>query len=107
MENTAVPTREAKRWQHYKAAKTMRLARKEIKHNRKPDKGGRSREQIPEQWDDARGGGVDEFETPQVERVMPRGERERRRKVLTTALARLEKPDDAPGAQRNQTQSKT
>ncbi len=68
----------------------MRLARKEIKHNRKPDKGGRSREQIPEQWNE-----VNEFETPQVERVMPRGERERR-KVLTTALARLEKPDDTP-----------
>ena len=96
MENTAVPTREAKQWQHYKAAKTMRQVRKEIKHNRKPDKGGRSREQIPEQWNDARWGEVDEIETPQVERVMPRGERERRRKVLTTALARLEKPDDAP-----------
>ncbi len=91
MENTAVPTREAKQWQHYKAAKTMRLVRKEIKHNRKPDKGGRSREQMPDRW-----GETDEFETPQVERVMPRGERERRRKVLTTALARLEKPDDAP-----------
>ena len=90
MENTAVPTREEKRWQHYKADKTMRLARKEIKRNRKPGKSGR-KEQIPEQWN-----GVDEFETPQVERVMPRGERERRRKVLTTALTRLEKQDDAP-----------
>jgi ribosome biogenesis GTPase / thiamine phosphate phosphatase len=88
---TAVPTRQEKRWQHYQADKTMRLARKEIKRNRKPDKGGRSREQIPEQWN-----GVDEFETPQVERVMPRGERERRRKVLTTALARLEEQDNAP-----------
>jgi ribosome biogenesis GTPase len=89
MENTAVPTREEKRWQHYKADKTTRLARKEIKRNRKPDKGGRSRKQISEQWND-----VDEFETPQVERVMPRGERERRRQVLTTALARLEEQDD-------------
>ena len=96
MENTAVPTREAKQWQHYKADKTMRLARKEIKRNRKPDKGGRSREQIPDRWDGVRGDEADEFETPQVERVMPRGERERRRKVLTTALARLEEQDDAP-----------
>jgi ribosome biogenesis GTPase len=90
-----MPTREEKRWQHYQAAKTMRLARKEIKHNRKP-KGGRRREVITEKLYDP--GALDELATPQTERVMPRGERERRRAVLAAAQTRLDQdaaPDDS------------
>jgi ribosome biogenesis GTPase len=62
----------------------MRLVRKDIKHNRKP-KGANRKDAMPARRDD-----LDESGTPQVERVMPRGERERRRTVLATALARLE-----------------
>ena len=82
-----MPTREEKRWQHYQAAKTMRLARKEIKHNRKP-KGGRRREDIAEKLYDP--DALDELAAPQTERVMPRGERERRRAVMAAAQTRLD-----------------
>jgi ribosome biogenesis GTPase len=88
-----MPTREQKRWQHYEAAKTLRLARKEIKHNRKP-KGGRRREDTSGKLYDLEA--LDELELPQIERVMPRGERERRRRVAATALSRLEQENNAP-----------
>jgi ribosome biogenesis GTPase len=80
-------TREQKRWQHYEAAKTMRLIRKEIKHNRKP-KGENRKNRNSNRWDDP--AGLDEDRGPQAERIMPRGERERRRAVASTALAKLE-----------------
>jgi ribosome biogenesis GTPase len=86
-----MPTREKKRWQHYEADKTLRLARKEIKRNRKP-KGGRRREDLAEKLYDP-----DALEFPQTERVMPRGERERRRAVMTAALTRLAQEEGAPG----------
>ena len=38
----------------------------------------------------------DELATPQTERVMPRGERERRRAVMTAALTRLDQEQGAP-----------
>lgn len=91
-----MPTREEKRWQHYQAAKTMRLARKEIKHNRKP-KGGRRREDMTEKVHDP--DALEELAAPQSERVMPRGERERRRAVMAAALTRLDQdcaPDGSP-----------
>jgi ribosome biogenesis GTPase len=86
-------TREEKRWQHYQADKAMRVARKEIKRNRKP-KGGRSKEDITGRLDDPNA--LDELEFPQTERVMPRGERERRRAVMTAALAKLDQEEGAP-----------
>ena len=70
----------------------MRLARKEIKHNRKP-KGGRRREDVSEKLDDP--DALDELESLQSERVMPRGERERRRAVMAAALTKLDQ-DGAP-----------
>lgn len=85
-------TREEKRWQHYQADKAMRVARKEIKRNRKP-KGGRSKEDITGRLDDPNA--LDELEFPQTERVMPRGERERRRAVMTAALAKLDQEEGA------------
>jgi len=38
MENIAVPTRQAKQWQHYQADKTMRLARKKSNAIENPTK---------------------------------------------------------------------
>lgn len=88
-----MPISEEKRWQHYQAAKTTRLARKEIKHNRKP-KGGRRRENSAETLYNP--DTPEEPATPQSERVMPRGERERRRAVMTAALTRLDQEQGAP-----------
>jgi len=80
-------TREQKQWQHHEAAKTMRLVRKEIKHNRKP-KGENKRNRINDRWDDL--DSLDDPEQPQVERIMPRGDARARRAVATAALAKLE-----------------
>jgi len=79
-----VPTREEKRWRCDNAAKTMR---KQIKHNRKPDR-VRQRLDMPVDLDD-----IDSYydlDLPETERVMPRGELERRQGVLAAALAQLE-----------------
>jgi ribosome biogenesis GTPase len=87
-----MPTRDQKQWQHHAANKQMRLIRKDIKHNRKP-KGENRKNRIHDQWDDP--DALDELEWPQTERIMPRGERERRRTVMATAWAKLEE-EDAP-----------
>src|SRR5512136_2635196 len=79
-----MPTREQRRWKHWTADKEMRLVRKDIKHNRKP-KGDNRKSVAP-----ARPDAWEETETPEVERIMPRGERERRRTVVASALAKLE-----------------
>ena len=84
--------REQKRWQHYHAAKETRLVRKQIKRNRQP-KGPRQRD-----WESAAGGDPDDVDLPHTERVMPVGEAERRRTVLTQSLEALAEDgaDDAP-----------
>src|SRR5512136_2272458 len=74
-----MPTREQRRWKHWAADKDMRLVRKDIKHNRKP-KGDNRKSAAPAGRD-----GWEETGTPQVERIMPRGERERRRTVVASA----------------------
>ena len=85
-----MPTREERRWEHYHADNDMRKVRKRIKRNRKP-KRVRRREQIPENFDD-----LDELEdSPDSERIMPRGEQERRQTVLAAALADLEAETEA------------
>jgi len=70
----------------------MRLVRKDIKRNRKPEKEGRPKQRQP-------GAGAaeedDELAAPQVERVMPRGEQERRKRTLTMALANLQEQVEA------------
>jgi ribosome biogenesis GTPase len=62
----------------------MRQARKQIKHNRKPDR-VRCKEWIPGDLD-----ALDDLDSPQSERIVPRGERERRKDVLVEALAVVE-----------------
>jgi ribosome biogenesis GTPase len=84
--NTAVPTREERQWQRHEAAKTMRIVQKQIKRNRKP-KRVRSKDWMPDGFDDE---ALEELGVPHSERVMPRGERERRQAILARALADLE-----------------
>jgi ribosome biogenesis GTPase len=81
------------RGQDHRIAKSIKKARKQIKHNRKP-KGSRRRDWTP--GDDA--DVLEEFDVPQTERVMPRGERERRRAILNAALADL-KENECPSEQ--------
>lgn len=83
-----MPTREQRRWKHGAADQEMRPVRKDVKHNRKP-KGDNRKSVAPARWDD-----LEETDTQHVERVMPRGERERRRTVLATALAKLDAEGD-------------
>jgi len=79
-----VSSREERRWQHHDAAEKMRKVRKQIKHNRE-SRGPRCKEWMPASLDD-----LDEFDdSSRSERVMPRGERERRREIWK-ALAALE-----------------
>jgi len=79
-----VPSREEQAWQHYRSSKQLRLVRKQIKRNRKP-KRVRRRNWMPDNWDD-----LDDLDTCQTERIMPRGEQERRRATWTAALENLE-----------------
>jgi ribosome biogenesis GTPase len=83
-----VSNREEKQWQHYEADKAMRRVRKQIKRNRK-SKRARRKDWRPNDFDDH-----DDVDYPQVERIMPRGEWERRRANM--ALAELEVRDEAP-----------
>jgi ribosome biogenesis GTPase len=70
---------------HREVSKTMRQVRKQIKRNRQP-KRPRRKDWMPDSFDD-----LDAlYDLPQTERIMPRGERERRRAVMTAALATLE-----------------
>jgi len=96
-----VPTREERQWEHHRASKEMRLVRKQVKRNREPDR-VRQKDwkpadpRDPDSWDD--------IDYPRSERVMPRGERERRRAVWTAALAKLQEDGDmktpAPAARK-------
>ena len=85
-----MPSRQERHWQHLHAANEMRAVRKQIKHNRKP-KRVRRKDWMPESSDDL--DGLDELS--QSERVMPRGERDRRRAVEAAALAALQGKTDA------------
>ena len=95
MEESLVASREDKQWQHHKANKQMRLVRKQIKRNRSP-KPARRRDWVPDSLDDP--DAVSELSLPASERVMPRGERERRQSVMQEALARLEGKETADAA---------
>ncbi|UCC76780.1 MAG: ribosome small subunit-dependent GTPase A [Anaerolineales bacterium] len=79
-----MPSREEQAWQHYRSRKQLRLVRKQTKRNRKP-KRVRRRNWMPDNWDD-----LDDLDTCQTERIMPRGEHERRRAIWTAALETLE-----------------
>jgi hypothetical protein len=71
-----VSSRKEKEWQHHRADKKMRLVRKQIKRNRKP-KRVRRKDWKSYSFDDL--DAFDELDIPQDERIMPPGERERRR----------------------------
>lgn len=72
-----MPSREERRWQHHDAARKMRKVRRQIKHNREP-KQVRRKNWMPDSFDD-----LDELDDfPKRERIMPRGERERRRTLI-------------------------
>jgi ribosome biogenesis GTPase len=90
MRSIDVLSREERRWQRYSAAKEMREVRKQLKRNRKP-KRVRQKNWMPDIVDDADAASVDELiDFPQSERIMPRGERERRQARMAEALAALE-----------------
>jgi ribosome biogenesis GTPase len=85
--NETVPSREEKGWQRHETAKKMRKVRKEIKRNRKPNRVRHKKWNLYSLDDlDA----LDELELSQQERIMPRGEQERRRANLNRALATFE-----------------
>jgi ribosome biogenesis GTPase len=74
-----------KQHQHQEVRRAMRQVRKQIKRNRKP-KRPRRKNWMPDSFDDP-----DElYDLPQTERVMPRGEWERRQAVMDAVLATLE-----------------
>lgn len=84
--------RNEKKWRHQEASKTMRRVRKQIKRNRQP-KRPRRRNWMPDSFDD-----LDAlYDLPRTERIMPRGERERRQAVMAAALATLEEQASADG----------
>ncbi len=77
-------------YRHREVRRTMRQVRKQIKRNRQP-KPARRKNWMPDSLDD-----LDElYDLPQAERIMPRGERERRQAVMTAALATLEEQASA------------
>ena len=94
-----MPSREARRWQHHRAANEQRQVRKQIKRNRKP-KHARRKNWMPDSFDD-----LDEFyDLPQRERIMPRGEQELRQTRMAEALAALENKADAEPANASPTE---
>lgn len=83
-----MPSREERRWQHHDAAKKMRKVRRYVKHNREPQR-ARRKDWMPASLDD-----LEEFDDlPQRERVMPRGERERRQ-MLVALMEKAEEEVD-------------
>jgi ribosome biogenesis GTPase len=84
--------RNEKKWRHQETFKTMRQVRTQIKRNRQP-KRPRRKNWMPDSLDD-----LDAlYDLPQTERIMPRGERERRQAVMAAALATLEEQASADG----------
>jgi ribosome biogenesis GTPase len=66
----------------------MQKVKKQLKRNHQP-KPARRKDWLPGDFTD-----FDDFDFEQSERVMPRGERERRRTILTTALVQAEMGQD-------------
>jgi len=88
MEDFPLPNRETLKWRHLANNENLRLMRKQIKRNRKPDR-VRSKDWTPELPD--RAGGLQAANpwgdpaAPARERIMPRGESERRKANLARA----------------------
>ena len=80
-----MPSREARRWKHHDADKEMRQIRKQIRRNRKPKRVRRNN------WTSYDADDQHQFDDlPQSERIMPRGERERRQATIAAARTALE-----------------
>lgn len=82
-----MPSRDTKRWRHWETSRTEREIRKQIKPNRQP------RRPRPHDWSWDE---MDSADVPQRERVMPKGEQERRKAVLKTVQATVN-DDDGQG----------
>jgi len=79
-----------RKYRHREVSRTMRQVRKQIKRNRNP-KRPRRKDWMPDSSDD-----LDAlYDLPKTERIMPRGERERRQTVMDAALATLEEQASA------------
>jgi hypothetical protein len=99
-----VPTREELTWKHIEENKTLHTVRsvltmrKQVKRNRKPDETRRKDWNFDTDNLDA----FYDLDVSAEERLMPRGERERRRTLLTSALTQQREPDrpaqEAPAA---------
>jgi ribosome biogenesis GTPase len=89
-----VASREERQWEHYRDNKAMRQVRKQIKHNRQP-KQTRQKNWLPANWDDP--DAFYDLDISTVERVMPRGERERRQTVWSAALQAFKEEIDEDG----------
>ena len=75
---------------HREVSRTTRQVRKQLKRNRQP-KPARRKNWMPDSLDD-----LDAlYDLPQTERIMPRGERERRQAIMAAALATLEEQTSA------------
>ena len=83
-----MPSRETRRWEHFAADKEKRQIRKQIKRNRKT-KRVRHKDWTSYDVEDQH----DFDDIPQSERIMPRGERERRQAVMAAARTALEKEE--------------
>lgn len=88
-----MPSREDMQWRHYEENKTLRKVRKQIKRNRKV-KRVRHKDWMPDSLDDM--DALYDLDASAEERIMPRGERERRQAALTAAMARLQEEDAEP-----------
>jgi ribosome biogenesis GTPase len=87
--------REQKAWRRRQNAGTLRQVRKAIKRNRKP-KRVRRKNWMSDDWDD-----LELMDQTESERIMPPGERERRRQAWSAAAQRVDKSvtgDSAPTA---------
>lgn len=82
-------SREQKQREHSLHSGEMRRVRKEIRRGREQKKHIRHKDWLPSRWDDP-----ESLDLPSGERVVPRGERERRRNVWAAALGRLQQQAD-------------
>jgi len=88
-----MPSREERRWEHYHASSTKRAVRKQQKRNRKPKSVRRKN------WNsDGLRYPDDLFLSDQTERVMPRGERERRQEALAAANVAMQQQAAPPAS---------
>ncbi len=91
-----MPTRQEEQLEHWRNEKMLRGVRKDAPRGPKEDR-VRRRDWLPEDLDDLES--WDEIDAPQFERVMPRGEAERRRQNLARAQTTLRSVADAERAE--------